>query len=145
MLSFREGPGVTSGIVFLSFLTPYFTLDFPPELSLPGSQCAVQHTRYYPLLYLLTLDDSIHLDEGHLLASRSCSPPNGPNGSHPLDQRHISTGDLPHKPHIRSMEHDMKMLNRMNGLERLPIPKPDHLFGRHSPERAPYIAFYGCP
>ena len=37
-----------------------------------------------------------------------------------------------HEAHVRAMEHDVEVLDGMDGLEGLPILEPDHLVRRHA-------------
>ena len=46
---------------------------------------------------------------------------------HLLYKWHVPLRDLRHKIHIRTIEHDMEVLNCMYGFERFPILEPDNL------------------
>lgn len=48
-------------------------------------------------------------------------------GLRPLNQGNISVGDLLHKLHVWVVEHDMEVLDRVDGLQGLPVLEPDDL------------------
>lgn len=46
---------------------------------------------------------------------------------HPLDKRHIPMGELPHKIHVRVVDHDMEMLDGVDRFQGLPVLEPNNL------------------
>lgn len=128
MLSLREGR--VTFVFFFSFYFLYSSLFFTlsSHLSLLTSLLSSISTSssYYFSIIPFTL---------------STKPPNpyfsilhdilGMQGfcseSHPLDHRHIPTGDLPDKLHVRLIEHDVEMLQTRDSFECCPVSKPHQL------------------
>lgn len=68
-----------------------------------------------------------------MILTKPSLPPSEPRFAvlYSLNKRHIPVGELPHKIHVRIVDHDMEMLDGVDRFQGLPILEPNNLNFTH--------------
>lgn len=74
-----------------------------------------------------------------MILTKPSLPPSEPRFAvlYSLNKRHIPVGELPHKIHVRIVDHDMEMLDGVDRFQGLPILEPNNLFTWYARAESP--------